>query len=85
VQEILGAIFNVAGEMVALLAVLLIITRLGGWYVVLLFGATIPASSLGCARGTWCTSGRRRGLRGYPETELATTHDLFDNWRTPYS
>ena len=51
VQEVLGAIFNVAGETVALLAVLLIIGRLGGWYVVLLFGATIPAILLGVREG----------------------------------
>jgi hypothetical protein len=29
-QEVLGAIFNVAGELIALLAVLFIIVRLGG-------------------------------------------------------
>jgi ATP-binding cassette subfamily B protein len=51
VQEVLGAIFNVAGETVALLAVLLIIGRLGGWYMVLLFGATIPAILLGVREG----------------------------------
>jgi ATP-binding cassette, subfamily B, bacterial len=57
VQEVLGAIFNVAGELVALLAVLLIIGRLGGWYVVLLFGATVPAILIGMREGqmvyTW--------------------------------
>jgi ATP-binding cassette, subfamily B, bacterial len=51
VQEVLGAIFNVAGEAVALLAVLFIIVRLGGWYVGLLFGATIPAILLGVREG----------------------------------
>jgi ATP-binding cassette subfamily B protein len=51
VQEVLGAVFNVAGETVALLAVLLIIVRLGGWYVVLLLGATIPAVLLGVREG----------------------------------
>src|ERR671925_470992 len=51
VQEVLGAIFNVAGETAALLAVLLIIVRLGGWYVGLLFGATIPAILLGVREG----------------------------------
>jgi ATP-binding cassette subfamily B protein len=51
VQEVLGAIFNVAGETVALLAVLLIIVRLGGWYVGLLFAATIPAILLGVREG----------------------------------
>jgi ABC-type multidrug transport system fused ATPase/permease subunit len=51
VQEILGAIFNVAGETVALLAVLYIIARLGGWYVGLLFGATIPAILIGVREG----------------------------------
>jgi ATP-binding cassette, subfamily B, bacterial len=57
VQEVLGAFFNVAGEAVALLAVLFIIVRLGGWYVGLLFGATIPAILLGVREGrmvyTW--------------------------------
>src|ERR671925_163880 len=57
VQEVLGAIFNVAGETAALLAVLLIIVRLGGWYVGLLFGATIPAILLGVRGG-------RRGVNG---------------------
>jgi ATP-binding cassette, subfamily B, bacterial len=51
VQEILGAIFNVAGETAALLAVLYIIARLGGWYVGLLFGATIPAILIGVREG----------------------------------
>jgi ATP-binding cassette subfamily B protein len=51
VQEVLGAIFNVAGEIVALLAVLLIIARLGGWYVGLLLGATLPAILLGVREG----------------------------------
>jgi ATP-binding cassette subfamily B protein len=51
VQEVLAAIFNVAGEIVALLAVLFIIVRLGGWYVGLLFGATIPAILLGVHEG----------------------------------
>jgi ATP-binding cassette, subfamily B, bacterial len=51
VQEVLGAIFNVLGETAALLAVLLIIVRLGGWYVGLLFGATIPAILLGVREG----------------------------------
>jgi hypothetical protein len=51
VQDVLGAIFNVAGEAVALLAVLFIIVRLGGWYVGLLFGATIPAILLGVREG----------------------------------
>jgi ATP-binding cassette, subfamily B, bacterial len=51
VQEVLGAIFNVAGEAVALLAVLFIVVRLGGWYVGLLFGATIPAILLGVREG----------------------------------
>jgi len=51
VQEVLGAIFNVAGEIVALLAVLFIIVRLGGWYVGLLFGATIPAILIGVREG----------------------------------
>jgi ATP-binding cassette subfamily B protein len=51
VQEILGAIFNVAGETIALLAVLCIIARLGGWYVGLLFGATIPAILIGVREG----------------------------------
>jgi ATP-binding cassette subfamily B protein len=51
VQEVLGAIFNVAGEIVALLAVLFIIVQLGGWYVGLLFGATLPAILLGVREG----------------------------------
>ncbi|MDQ3829832.1 MAG: ABC transporter ATP-binding protein/permease, partial [Candidatus Tectomicrobia bacterium] len=51
VQEVLGAIFNAAGEIVALLAVLFIIVRLGGWYVGLLFGATVPAILLGVREG----------------------------------
>ena len=51
VQEVLGAIFNVAGETVALLAVLVIIARLGGWYVGLLVGATVPAILLGMREG----------------------------------
>src|ERR671924_1472625 len=51
VQEVLGAIFNVAGETVALLAVLYIIARLGGWYVGLLFGATMPAILIGMREG----------------------------------
>jgi ATP-binding cassette subfamily B protein len=51
VQEVLGAIFNVAGETAALLAVLFIVGRLGGWYVGLLFGATIPAILLGVREG----------------------------------
>jgi ATP-binding cassette, subfamily B, bacterial len=51
IQEVLGAIFNVAGEIVAILAVLLIIARLGGWYVGLLFGATLPAILLGVREG----------------------------------
>jgi ATP-binding cassette subfamily B protein len=51
VQEVLWAIFNVAGETVALLAVLVIIARLGGWYVGLLVGATVPAILLGMREG----------------------------------
>ena len=51
VQEVLGAIFNVTGEIVALLAVLFIIARLGGWYVGLLFAATLPAILLGVREG----------------------------------
>jgi ATP-binding cassette, subfamily B, bacterial len=51
VQKVLGAISNAAGEMVALLAVLFIIARLGGWYVALLFGATLPAILLGVRDG----------------------------------
>jgi ATP-binding cassette subfamily B protein len=51
VQEVLGAIVNVAGEAVALLAVLFIIVRLGGWYVGLLFGATLPAILIGVREG----------------------------------
>ena len=51
VQEVLGAIFNVAGETAALIAVLFIVGRLGGWYVGLLFGATIPAILLGVREG----------------------------------
>jgi ATP-binding cassette, subfamily B, bacterial len=51
IQEVLGAIFNLAGEIVAILAVLLIIARLGGWYVGLLFGATLPAILLGVREG----------------------------------
>jgi ATP-binding cassette subfamily B protein len=50
-QEVLAAIFNVAGETVALVAVLLIILQLGGWYAVLLLGATIPAILLGVREG----------------------------------
>jgi ATP-binding cassette, subfamily B, bacterial len=57
VQEVLGAIFDAAGEAMALLAVLVIITRLGGWYVALLFGATLPALLIGLREGgmvyTW--------------------------------
>jgi hypothetical protein len=58
VQEILGAIFNVAGETATLIAVLLIIVQLGGWCVGLLFGATSFFGSLlhgldgGCGRPT---------------------------------
>jgi ATP-binding cassette, subfamily B, bacterial len=51
VQKVLGAIFNAAGETVALLAVLFIIARLGGWYVALLFGATLPAILIGVREG----------------------------------
>jgi ATP-binding cassette, subfamily B, bacterial len=51
VQKVLGAIFNAVGEIVALLAVLFIIARLGGWYVALLFGATIPAILIGVHDG----------------------------------
>ena len=51
VQTVLGAIFNMAGETVTLLAVLFIIARLGGWYVALLFGATLPAILIGIRDG----------------------------------
>ena len=57
VQGVLGAIFNAAGEAVALLAVLVVIARLGGWYVGLLFATTIPAILIGLREGgmvyTW--------------------------------
>jgi hypothetical protein len=33
---------------------------------------------------TTCTKAQE-WLRDYPEIELAKTHDLFDNWRTPDS
>ena len=57
IQAVLGAIFNAAGEAMALLAVLVIIGRLGGWYVALLLGATLPALLIGWREGgmvyTW--------------------------------
>jgi ATP-binding cassette, subfamily B, bacterial len=57
VQGVLGAIFNAAGEAAALLAVLVVIARLGGWYVGLLFATTIPAILIGLREGgmvyTW--------------------------------
>jgi ATP-binding cassette subfamily B protein len=57
IQEVLSAIFNAAGEAMALLAVLVIIGRLGGWYVALLLGATLPALLIGLREGgmvyTW--------------------------------
>jgi ATP-binding cassette, subfamily B, bacterial len=60
VQEVLGALFNAAGEAMALLAVLWIIARLGGGYVALLFGATLPALLIGLREGgmfyTWQTA-----------------------------
>jgi ATP-binding cassette subfamily B protein len=57
IQEVLSATFNAAGEAMALLAVLVIIGRLGGWYVALLLGATLPALLIGLREGgmvyTW--------------------------------
>jgi ATP-binding cassette subfamily B protein len=69
VQEILGAIFNVAGETVALLAVLFVITRLGGWYVVILFGATIPALLIGLREGNMVYTWRKAWGKWYRYTD----------------
>ena len=54
-----------AGEIVALLAVLLIIGRLGGWYVVLLFGATIPAILIGTREGHMVFEWRKAWSKWY--------------------
>jgi ATP-binding cassette, subfamily B, bacterial len=69
VQEILKAIFDVVGETAALLAVLFVITQLGGWYVVILFGTTVPAILIGLREGSLVYTWRKAWGKWYRYTD----------------
>jgi ATP-binding cassette subfamily B protein len=59
----------VVGETAALLAVLFVITQLGGWYVVILFGTTVPAILIGLREGSLVYTWRKAWGKWYRYTD----------------